>query len=225
MECPPNYELQCYTDRPENIRVSNGRLIIEARGENYGEKQYTSGKIIQKSGRTSYGAYVIRAKLPNAKFLWPALWTLTADGCKYEEIDIVEYRGQVNNQIECAAHFGRDWQHLKSFGRDKVFSNKNFSADFHEFAILWLANSLQWYVDNEKLFEVSTLETDWINNSNKPCSTSNQKPFSEITSLILNIAVGGSFFPVDKYGSLTLNDAYQWPNPKLEVDWVRIYQE
>ena len=36
-----NNELQYYTDRPVNLRVESGNLIIEARRENYGGRQYT----------------------------------------------------------------------------------------------------------------------------------------------------------------------------------------
>jgi len=31
-----NLELQCYTKRRENVRVEDGKLIIEARKEDYG---------------------------------------------------------------------------------------------------------------------------------------------------------------------------------------------
>ena len=48
-----NGELQYYGQRPENVRVGNGQLIIEARHEklnahqysDYGGQSYTSGKI------------------------------------------------------------------------------------------------------------------------------------------------------------------------------------
>ena len=41
---PHNNEKQYYTDRPENIRVQNGKLIIHPKRENYEHREYTSGK-------------------------------------------------------------------------------------------------------------------------------------------------------------------------------------
>jgi len=37
-----NAELEFYTDRTENARVAGGSLIIEARGETFGNRDYTS---------------------------------------------------------------------------------------------------------------------------------------------------------------------------------------
>src|SRR5207237_853194 len=68
-----NGEQQYYGVRPENVRVQNGQLIIEARREklspktykDYGGQAYTSGKIMTR-GKASWthGFYEIRAKLP-----------------------------------------------------------------------------------------------------------------------------------------------------------------
>ena len=71
-----NGELQYYGQRPENVRVGNGQLIIEARREtldarrfaDYGGQSHTSGKI-WTNGKASwtYGYHAIRAKLPCAR--------------------------------------------------------------------------------------------------------------------------------------------------------------
>ena len=61
-----NNELQYYTDRSENVYVTNGELHIVARKENYGGNQYTSAKLTT-SGHfsTVYGKFEMRAKLPS----------------------------------------------------------------------------------------------------------------------------------------------------------------
>src|SRR5687767_11771553 len=42
-----NNELQFYTsNRPENARVENGHLVIEARHENWQSRDYTSARLI-----------------------------------------------------------------------------------------------------------------------------------------------------------------------------------
>src|SRR5690349_3029143 len=40
-----NQELEFYTDRPDNVRVDGGNLVIEARKEDYGGRHYTSARI------------------------------------------------------------------------------------------------------------------------------------------------------------------------------------
>ena len=44
-----NDELQFYTDRPENSRIENGNLIIEARQENYEGFSFTSARLKTKN--------------------------------------------------------------------------------------------------------------------------------------------------------------------------------
>jgi beta-glucanase (GH16 family) len=45
-----NNELEYYTSaRPENARIANGNLIIEARKENFGGRNYTSARLLTKN--------------------------------------------------------------------------------------------------------------------------------------------------------------------------------
>src|SRR5438270_13652096 len=75
-----NGERQYYSaSRPENLRLADGHLIIEARAERLGPKvyadrgrqPYTSGRIISKKS-WRYGFFEVRAKLPCARGMWPA---------------------------------------------------------------------------------------------------------------------------------------------------------
>jgi len=214
---------QCYTRN--NVRVSRGSLIIEARNERMsdlnGQRDYTSGRIRQKGSGFKYGAYVIRARMPRGDHLWAALWTLPINNqCRYEEIDIAEYRGQQNevNNVEMAAHWGRGWDALTSKGK-KVLTSTDLSADFHEYAVLWLPTKLEYYIDRILRYTIRLNDGHFTKDSSKrPCRGSNQ-PFDEPTNFIFNLAVGGPFFQ----GWPPMNSK-TWTKPTFEIDWVRVYQ-
>src|SRR5438270_2497822 len=94
-----NSELQFYSARPENVRVSAGDLVITALREKYigNANAFTSARI-KTQGRLAvlYGGIEMRVKVPDLREgLWPAGWMLGADigqspwpGCC--DIDILE---------------------------------------------------------------------------------------------------------------------------------------
>jgi beta-glucanase (GH16 family) len=96
-----NNELQYYITN--NARVQDGILTIEARKERYtgsqGTREYTSSRIrTRHQGDWLYGRFDIRARLPQGKGIWPAIWMLPTDnrygGWPHSgEIDIMELVG------------------------------------------------------------------------------------------------------------------------------------
>lgn len=59
-----NGEVEYYTNRTDNVRVSGGNLQIIAKKENYGGQKYTSGRIITKGKKWfKYGKMVARIKV------------------------------------------------------------------------------------------------------------------------------------------------------------------
>jgi len=212
--------LQCYTR--DNIAVRDGNLIITARPERREDKDYTSGRIRQNGVGNLYGAYVVRARLARGDHLWPAIWMMAEDNaCRYEEIDIAEYRGQATqwNQLEQAAHWGKAWYALTSKGVRNTIPFDMTTA-YHEYAVLWLPSKIEWYIDDVKYYEVSLTDPSWTSNpENIPC-TGDRTPFNWPGTFILNVAVGGPFF--DEFPNF---DPSTWSKPTMEVDWVRVYQE
>ena len=93
-----NNELQYY--RQENTLVAEGLLIIEARQQQFGGREYTSSRLTTQNKMSfTFGRVDIRAALPRGQGLWPALWSLgesfgtvgwPGDG----EIDIMNDRWQ-----------------------------------------------------------------------------------------------------------------------------------
>jgi beta-glucanase (GH16 family) len=69
--------LEYYTSRINNVFVSAGNLIIEADQESYQGSNYTSARLKTEGiQQFTYGRIDIRAKLPVAHGMWPALWML-----------------------------------------------------------------------------------------------------------------------------------------------------
>jgi len=115
-----NDERQCYTDRPENIAVENGVLLLKARKERFAGparppeiaqrdnpilvQSHTSGKV-RTIGLHAwrYGRIEARAKVPKGQGTWPAVWMMPQDNVygawpRSGEIDILE---AVNIGAEC----------------------------------------------------------------------------------------------------------------------------
>ena len=105
-----NGEVQYYSNRPENIQVSNGSLKINAVQENFGGKSYSSGRIRSKGNFDfKYGRIEARIKIPKGNGLWPAFWLLPTENVfgtwPYSgEIDIMENFGQ-DNYIGSTIHY------------------------------------------------------------------------------------------------------------------------
>ncbi|RKP57373.1 glycosyl hydrolase family protein [Cohnella endophytica] len=215
-----NHELQNYTNRPENVRVENGNLVLEARKENYQGNQYTSGKLETKAkGDWKYGKFEFRAKLPEGKGLWPAIWMMPSDSNVYGgwpvggEIDIMEYLGHDPGTVYGTIHYGNPWTHT---GESYTLpDNRKFSDDFHVFSLEWSPGEMKWYVDGV-LFST---KNDWFSkDSNKPADYPYPAPFDQYFYLQLNLAVGGDW-PGNPDATT------DWTKPKqMLVDYVRVYQ-
>jgi beta-glucanase (GH16 family) len=90
-----NHELQRY--RPQNVAVTGGNLVITARREAYGGRQFTSGFVGSRDTSTTgrfypkFGRYEMRARLPHGQGLWPAFWLRRVGGAGEAEVDVMEY--------------------------------------------------------------------------------------------------------------------------------------
>ncbi|WP_028024033.1 glycoside hydrolase family 16 protein [Enterovibrio calviensis] len=104
-----NAERQCYTKRPVNSFVEDGKLHIVARNYQFTGPSDPEGKTRHKAtlpytsarlrtlnkGDWQYGRFDVRAKLPFGQGTWPAIWMLPTDyvyggWAASGEIDIVE---------------------------------------------------------------------------------------------------------------------------------------
>ena len=208
-----NNEAQYYTNRPENLRVENGCLVIEARKEQYENKEYTSGRINSKGKKEfCYGKLEARISLPSGGGLWPAFWTLGNRGNwpNCGEIDIMEYVGNWPNRIMGTLHTVKDKSGSRSTKSVTVDGVEN---NFHVYGVEWTQEEtngrdvIRFYVDEQVYSEqVESVIDD-----------SDYWPFDRPNYFIINMAVGGTL------GGVIHDDI--WAEPRLmKVDWVRVYQ-
>jgi glycosyl hydrolase family 16 len=205
-----NNELQNYTSRPENARISNGTLIIEARRENFGGNAYTSARL-KTQGKQSFGINTwveARINAPEGQGIWPAFWMLgnsisTVGWPSCGEIDIMEIQGQNPARNFGTIHWAdANGQHA-SFGG--IFnSSSSLTAGFHTFAISRTSTTIRWYVDRVQYAEANI--SGGINSTSEF-----QSPFF----IILNVAVGGNFV-----GSPDGSTVFP---QQMQVDWVRVW--
>lgn len=207
-----NNELEYYTARrPENARIENGKLIIEARKEAYEGKNYTSARLLTKA-RWEHGRIEALAKLPSGRGTWPAIWMLgekvaTAGWPLGGEIDIMEHVGFDEGVVHGTVHT-EAYNHVKGTQKGQQVTIKDATSAFHLYAIEWTADKIDFFVDNQKYYTVekSVLGSDVA-----------QWPFEQPFYLILNMAVGGN------WGGQKGVDETIWPR-RMEVDYVRVYQ-
>ena len=209
-----NHESQYYTrDRLENARVEDGNLVIECRKEhfaptNHAPVDYTAASLTtQTKAGWQYGRIEVRAKIPQGKGVWPAIWTLGTNISKVGwpacgEIDIMEFVGKEPGGIHATVHYAIGGKHQSDSGT--LTTNRPFDA-FHVYAVEWSPERMDFFYDDTKYHSV-------------PVDKANQdagNPFRAPQYLILNFALGGDWGgPID--------DSVL--PQKFLIDYVRVYQ-
>lgn len=207
-----NQEWQYYSDRPENIRVKDGMLVIEAREEEatFSGRPYSSARIKTEGLHAwQYGRIEARIKLPYGQGIWPAFWmlgeNLTQKGWPAAgEIDIMEFIGREPDHIYATVH-APGYSGSRGMGSNINIPADSLKNEFHIFAIEWQENEIRWYVDEQQYFKLT------------PEDVPDQWIFDHPFFIILNLAVGGGWpgYP---------NDTTVFPQ-FLYVDYVRVYQK
>jgi beta-glucanase (GH16 family) len=220
-----NHELEYYTNRPENVTIQGGNLVITARRETFSgpgdpgqaavTREYTSARLkTQGLFSQTYGRFEARIRLPYGQGIWPAFWMLGADigrtqwpGCG--EIDIMENIGKEPTKVHGSLHGPGPG----GAGTDDVTAAytplkgpQRFADGFHVFAVEWEPKVIRFYVDGNLYFTATPKGmphgTGWV--------------FDHPFFLLLNLAVGG-----DWPGSPDTTTTF--PQQML-VDYVRVYE-
>lgn len=214
-----NHELQIYTDDPRNVRVENSMLILEAHrgGAIAGtSRPFSSGRIRTKHrGDWTYGRIEVRARIPEGRGLWPAIWLLPTDDhygtwAASGEIDIMENKGHQPRTVTGALHFGGEWPANRFVNHTvrRALWRPKFSVEFVTYSLDWERDRIQWLIDDRIVRERQPESWGAIPGSNAP--------YDQRFHLLLNLAVGGHFpGPPDP--------RTRFP-ARMEIDWVRVWQ-
>ncbi|OHD06806.1 glycoside hydrolase family 16 protein [Sphingopyxis sp. RIFCSPHIGHO2_12_FULL_65_19] len=242
-----NNERQCYTDRPANAAIKDGKLVITARKEamtgpafplsQRGEaekataqatKPFTSARLVTRGKAAwTYGKIEVRAKLPQGQGTWPAIWMLPEDGhygswAASGEIDILE---AVNLGVRCETCAGGI--------ENRILGTLHFGGQ-------WPANkhkgdetALPAPLDGFHVFGIvwqkgkivwtvdgKPYATRVASEWSTSGSSEPAAPFDRPFHLILNLAVGGG---LAEDRGLKGVDENGYPK-NMEIDWVRVWQ-
>ena len=207
-----NNELEYYTTSNDNSYISNGNLVIEAKRQAQGGRDYTSARMLTKGKQDfKYGRIDVRAKLPQGQGLWPAIWMLGADidqnnWPKCGEIDMMELRGEEPNRYLTTMHFPNSaGTHAQKGGPDQVLSSGSFSSDFHTFSVVRSKDQMRFFLDGNLYFTFAPGDVG-----------SGGYPFNNPFFMVLNVAVGGDFVKSPSASTV-------FPQ-RMEVDYVRYLQ-
>jgi beta-glucanase (GH16 family) len=207
-----NQELQYYTYRRlENVRVEEGKLVIEAKKESYEGKNYTSARLVTKNqGDWLYGKIEVSARLPKGRGTWPAIWMLPTDWEYGDwpssgEIDIMEHVGYDEGVVHGTVHT-EAFNHSLGTQKGNSVNLPDATTAFHEYAIEWTHSEIYFFIDGTKYFTFIKYDNDY-----------KKWPFDKRFHLVMNIAVGGS------WGGAQGVDDNAFPTT-MEIDYVRVYQ-
>ena len=210
-----NNEAEYYAaNRPENARVEDGHLIIEARKDDvssypdFGGQKYSSARLSTHATQSwTYGFFDIRAKLPCGVGQWPAIWLLgTGAWPNNGEIDIMEEVGFQPTTVYGTVHspYSERVQDHEG-GPDQV---PDLCSAFHNYQVDWRPDSITFLVDGVPFYHRDRPANATIDNW----------PFDQPEYMILNVAIGGA------WGGQHGIDDSKLP-AQMQVDYVRVYQK
>lgn len=197
-----NGEAQLYTVKDNTTAwVDKGYLTIRAYEAGYWpasnllqhffskqrRKQYHSASLTTKHlPGWQYGRIEVRAKLPQGRGVWPAIWLLgkNVDQVGWPncgEIDIMEYVGYKPNTIHSVIH-SEAYNHQRNAGISGRTDLQDLGSKFHTYAVDRYPDRIDFWIDDHLHFSYP-----------KEQDNPEAWPFDNKMYLIINLAIGGSW--------------------------------
>lgn len=210
--------IQHYTDRETNSYLKDGYLHLVAKKETFKDqgrtKHYTSARLNSKFV-FKYGRVEVRAKMPQGKGTWPAIWMLNQnineDGAYWEEkgygkvnwpycgeVDILEHWGKNQDYVSSAVHNGSSYgDTVENVGGQAI---KSASDEFHIYTLEWTPDHMVFSIDGIAHFRYHPTRKNM-----------NTWPYDSMYYIIFNVAIEPDIDP-------------NFVESAMIVDYIRVYQ-
>lgn len=216
--------VQIYTDRPKNLSVKRGMLLLTSHHEHFENTnwkpdsskwwenrksaEYTSGSINSR-GKVAfrYGRVEIRARVEHGRGVWPALWLIGNNPGGWPacgEIDILEYVSQNPKTVHVTCHYQKDGKYIHP---TKQHDDVTMDKKWHIYGMEWTPEQIVITLDKKPIYTLNLDDT---------VDSKGYSPFRNGTFyFILNQALDG-------WAEAPHPEDY----PKtFIVDYVRLYQD
>ncbi len=224
-----NGEVQAYTDRPENVSIDAGSLVLTGRAEEYGGAEFTSGSVSSEGLFSfTFGRVEARIAAPVVRGCSAAFWMLPENPAPpvlscigdspcysgtwpaWGDITVANLQSKLPGQVLGTASYGI-WDDALGGVTHGVFSGANAIVEdataYHTYALEWGPSRLDWFVD-DTLVRTLPLPPEGM------YLPDGVNPFQRPFHVRLNLALGG----LDQ-----TPDPAEYPQ-ELRVDWIRVWQ-
>lgn len=205
----PGEQLSAYRDDDANAYVKDGLLHLKIIKVDSKETPYTAGRVItNKDFHFKKGKLVVRAKAPNTKGVWPAIWLngpKTKDGYS-AELDLMEHVYEMGDSCYTAVY--HLWGDFRGKKGNHVSYGQKVNIDvskWHVYSLEITDDRILMKVDNAIVYDIQKGQygTEW--------------PEDQEYSLRLAMAYGG-------YGAKTYGIDDSALPAEMLVDYVRFYE-
>lgn len=190
------------TQKPENVAIEKGNLVLLLKKEEAGGKQYTGGGVISKPA-FRFGYYETRFRILAGKGWHSSFWMMGHDGsggtgptATALELDVIENDSINLNSYGVTTH---KWQ-----GEHSSYGHKNVStpslSEFHIFGCEYTPTTVKYFLDGAV---VQTVDVS-------------QLPHSDLHIWLTSIA--------SHLGKTDAVDDSRLPG-RVEYDYVRFYEK
>lgn len=211
------------------VEMKNGKLLLHSRAKetrnsafrpgadrwpgNVRTQPYASGSVTTRGVQefTCPGRLEFRARIPKAKGVWPALWTMHVNQYGWPangEIDILEHISQEPDTCYSIFRWGENGG-KKEHKVIRTTHIPDYSAEFHTYILEWDEEVMRILIDDKEVGRVQVAEADYPDGNN---------PLRTPCYIIMNTAIGGP-------GTWPEQPAADQYPVVFEIDYVRYYNK